>query len=41
MKACRVIESDLGTELWTHKDRLENGVISPSLPSISGLDIVM
>ena len=40
MKPCVAIQSDLGTELWTHQDRVENGARSPRLPSTSGLDTV-
>ena len=36
-----MIESDLGTELWTHQDRIDSQVLSPRLPNIYGLEIVI
>ena len=35
-----MIESELGTELWTHHNRIYSRVFSPSLPNMNGLDIV-
>ena len=29
-----MIENDLGTELWTHQDRLDNKVLYPTLPNV-------
>lgn len=34
------IESELGITLWTHQDRIDNGVFSLNLPNASVLDIV-
>ena len=35
-----MIENDLGTELWTHQDRINSRVLYPKLPNSDGLDIV-
>jgi len=35
-----MIESDLGTEPWSHQDRIDGRVLSPLLPNIIRLDIV-
>lgn len=35
-----MIESELGTELWTHHNRIYSRVFSPSLPNTYGLDNV-
>ena len=32
------IESELGTKLWTHQDRIDNGVFSLTLPEANALD---
>jgi hypothetical protein len=34
-----MIESYLGTELWTHQDRVNNRILSPWLSNTNGLDI--
>ena len=35
-----MIESKSYTKLWTHQDRIDNGVFSLNLPNANGLDIV-
>ena len=35
-----MIESKLGTRLWTHQDRIDNGIFSLNLSNADGLDIV-
>ena len=35
-----MIERDLGTELWTQQDRLDNQELSPCLTNTNGLNIV-
>jgi hypothetical protein len=32
-----MIENDLGTELWTHQDKIDSRVLSPRLPNLYGL----
>ena len=34
-----MIDSKLGTRLWTHQERTDNGVFSLNLSSANGLDI--
>lgn len=33
-------ECDLGTELWTHQNKIDNGAFSLNLPNANKLDIV-
>ena len=35
-----MIESKLGTRLWTHQDGIDNGVFSLNLSNVNELDIV-
>ena len=35
-----MVEGKLGREVWTHQDRINNGVFSPNMPNTNGLDIV-
>ena len=35
-----MIESELGTKLWTHQDRIDNRVFSPIVPNTNELNIV-
>lgn len=35
-----LIESEIGSELWTHQNRIGSKALSPSLPNIHKLDIM-
>ena len=35
-----MMESKLGTKLWTHQDRIDNGIFSLNLSHANELDIV-
>lgn len=35
-----ITENDLGTQLWTHQDSIENIILYPKLPNKDGLDFV-
>ena len=35
-----MLESKLGTRLWNHQDRIDNGVFCLNLSNANGLDIV-
>ena len=35
-----MIKDKLGTELWIHEEKINNGIFSPNMQNTNGLDIV-